>query len=149
MNSVLPWLRQSIKIRATLKDKCKDKAKGDCFKMLTAENVEKDKIVETAENLKKEGYRLAAITGEKEGEILELVYHFDLNYEIKNIKVSLQDSDEEVESISHVYPHSFLIENEIQDLYGIKFNNLTIDYKGRLYMASNGPVAPLSGKKEE
>lgn len=116
--------------------------------MYSSENVDKDKIVETAEGMKKEGYRLAAITGEKEGDVLELVYHFDLNYQIKNIKVNLAEGDE-VESISHVYPGAFLIENEIQDLYGIKFNNLTIDYKGRLYMTSKSPVAPMSGKKEE
>lgn len=108
--------------------------------------VDKEKIVEEVNNLKMYGYRFAAITCAKEGDFYELTYHFDLNYNMKNLRtnVSLEDK---IKSISGIFPSAFLMENEYQDLYGFKFDGLIIDYKGQLYLTPDGPKTPMVDKK--
>lgn len=104
--------------------------------------IEKDQIIDETTKVKKEGYRLVTITCENEGEHFEFTYHFDLNYKMKNIRFTAA-AGENVKSISNVYKGAFLIENEIQDLFGIDFDDLSVNYKGRLYMAEEGPKAPM------
>ena len=41
--------------------------------------------------------------------------------------------DEEVPSISVIYPSAFLYENEIHDLFGVIITNIAVDYQGTLY----------------
>lgn len=107
--------------------------------------IEKDKVLEEANNMKLYGYRFAALTCEKEGENFELTYHFDLNYKMKNLRFTV-DSKASVKSISSVFPSALLIENEYEDLYGFTFEGLLIDYKGRLYLAENAPKTPMLDK---
>lgn len=109
-------------------------------------SVEKNELLNVAQNMKGKSFRLAAITCEMEGEGLELTYHYDKEYELTNVRTFVR-CDESLQSISHIYPSAFLAENEFQDLYGIKFENLTIDYNGRLYMTEDGPRAPMLSKE--
>jgi ech hydrogenase subunit D len=44
--------------------------------------------------------------------------------------------DEEVISISDIFPPAFLYENEIHDLFGINIKMMNVDYKGNLYRLS-------------
>lgn len=108
--------------------------------------IDKSQLLDEAANTKKQGYRLAAVTCENEGEDYEVIYHFDKNYEMKNIKVMTKESDKKIQSISHIYPAAFLIENEFQDLYGMIFEGLTIDYKGRLYLTEHSKQTPMVRK---
>jgi ech hydrogenase subunit D len=108
--------------------------------------IESNDILNTAQEMKGKGFRLAAITCEKEGEGLGLTYHYDKEYHLINVS-SFIGYDDAVQSISHIYPSAFLAENEFQDLYGIHFENLTIDYKGRLYMADGIVKAPMLSKE--
>lgn len=108
-------------------------------------NIEKDKIQEEVNNLKLYGYRFAALTCDKEGENLELTYHFDLNYDMKNLRFTVEPKAS-IKSISSIFPSALLIENEYQDLYGLTFEGLIIDYKGRLYLAENAPETPMLNK---
>lgn len=109
-------------------------------------NVESNELLNVAQNMKGKYFRLAAITCEMEGDGLELTYHYDKGYELTNVRTFVK-RDESVQSISHIYPSAFLAENEYQDLYGIKFENLTIDYNGRLYMTEDSPKAPMLSKE--
>jgi len=104
--------------------------------------IEKNQILEQAKEYKKLGCRFAAMTCEHDGEKFELTYHFDLNYELKNLR-AIVDGKEPIDSISTVYPSAFLIENEFQDLYGLVFQGLIIDYKGNLYLTPDGPTTPM------
>lgn len=104
--------------------------------------IEKNHILVQAKEFKNLGYRFAAMTCEHDGENFELTYHFDLNYELKNIR-AIVDGKEPIDSISTVYPSAFLIENEFQDLYGLVFQGLIIDYKGNLYLTPDGPTTPM------
>jgi NADH:ubiquinone oxidoreductase subunit C len=104
--------------------------------------IEKDQIIDEVAKVKKDGYRLVTITCENDGENFEFTYHFDLNYGMKNIRFATA-AGENVKSISNIYKSAFLIENEIQDLFGIDFEDLSVNYKGRLYLAEDGPKAPM------
>lgn len=104
--------------------------------------ISKEDILSEVGKMKDQGYRLVAITCDKEGDAFEMIYHFDLAYEMKNVKVTVAPKDI-IPSVSKIYSAAFLIENEYQDLFGFTFPGLTIDYKGKLYLTENGPKTPL------
>jgi NADH:ubiquinone oxidoreductase subunit C len=110
--------------------------------------IEKDHIPLESSLLKALGYRFAAMTCEKDGEEYELIYHFDKDYSLRNLKVIVTGS-EPIPSISGIYPSAFLIENEYQDLFGFTYEGLTIDYKGNLYLTPDGPKTPMAEKTEK
>jgi Ni,Fe-hydrogenase III component G len=60
-----------------------------------------------------------------------IIYHFDKDYELTNLRINFAKG-EVIPSISPIYFAAFLVENEIQDLYGIKFKNLKVDFGGTL-----------------
>lgn len=112
---------------------------------LNIKNIKKDELLENVQELKNKGYRFVTATAQREGDYYEITYHFDLDYIFFNLRINVL-TQERLPSISTIYPGAFLIENEYQDLYGFKFENLTIDYKGRLYLTSDSPENPLAGK---
>lgn len=82
-------------------------------------------------HLKNDGYRLVAITcTNKDG--MELSYSFDKDYDFLNIRVIIGDEDE-ISSISIIYPFAFLYENEIKELFGVKIKDISIDFNNSLY----------------
>lgn len=111
----------------------------------TLKEIEKDTLLHEILNLKKDGYRFASMTCEQVGDNAEITYHMDKEYKLVNIRI-LSPLSEKVDSISSIYASAFLIENEFQDLYGIKFDALTIDYNGTLYMTPGGPKTPMVDK---
>ena len=108
--------------------------------------IEKEHILEECNNMKMYGYRFVALTCEKEGDDYELTYHFDLNYAMKHLRIVVSLTDK-ITSISKIFPSAFLVENEYQDLYGFEFTELTVNYKGNLYLTPSAPTAPLVDKK--
>ena len=101
-----------------------------------------DLLAETL-RIKNDGYRLVAITcTNKDG--MELSYSFDKEYELLTLRI-ITDTEEEVESISIVYPYSFLYENEIKELFGVKIKDISFDFNNSLYKI---PVKTPFGKKE-
>ena len=81
--------------------------------------------------LKNEDYRLVAITCTyKNG--AELSYSFDKNYDLLSLRLNIED-DVEIDSISCIYPISFLYENEIKELFGVKIKNISLDFDDKLY----------------
>nr|WP_314461577.1 NADH-quinone oxidoreductase subunit C [uncultured Clostridium sp.] len=81
--------------------------------------------------IKNDGYRLAAITcTNKDG--MELTYSFDKDYELQNIRL-ITDTKTELPSISILYPYSFLYENEIKELFGVKITGIMPDFNDNLY----------------
>lgn len=81
--------------------------------------------------LKNNGYRLVAISSTSKNNI-ELSYSFDKDYDFVNLRLLLEE-DAEIESVSLIYPYAFLYENEIKELFGVRINNITLDYKDTLY----------------
>jgi len=81
--------------------------------------------------IKNDGYRLVAIScTNKDG--MELTYSFDKDYELLNIRLKT-DTHTELPSISILYPYSFLYENEIKELFGVKITGIMPDFNDNLY----------------
>ena len=98
-------------------------------------DIESQELLKHVEDMKENGFRLVQISCTRLGEIFELNYSFDKNYDFINIKLSIT-AEVEIPSISFIYQPAFLYENEIHDLFGIKINNISIDYNGGLYKMS-------------
>ena len=71
----------------------------------------------------------------------EILYHFDRDYQLSNLRLVLPKG-EELPSITAVCPAAIIVENELQDLFGVKVKGLPIDYAGRLLLAETAPAAP-------
>ncbi len=94
--------------------------------------------------LKNGGYRLVAIScTNKDG--MELSYSFDKKYELLTLRFVLTEEEQEVESISIIYPYSFLYENEIKELFGVRIKDIAVDFEDSLYQI---PVKTPFGRKE-
>ena len=85
--------------------------------------------------MKENGFRLVQISCTRLDDIFELNYSFDKDYDFTNIKFNIT-AEVELPSISFIYQPAFLYENEMHDLFGIKINNISIDYNGGLYKMS-------------
>ena len=94
--------------------------------------IEKTELVGAAAALFAEGYRLVQIGCSTLENGYELNYSFDKDYVFRNLRVTVVP-DEELPSVSVIYPNAFLYENEIHDLFGVPITNIAIDYKGTLY----------------
>lgn len=92
---------------------------------------------------KQEGCRFITITCISTPEANTLLYHFDRNYKMVHLKVTLRPG-EPIRSISGLYLAAVLAENELQDMFGLTVHGLAIDYRGKLLLAEGAPVAPLS-----
>lgn len=104
-------------------------------------------LLTTARQLREQKARLATATAIDEIDHFDVLYHFVIGGQMKHIRVSIC-LEEPVPSLSGIYPGAFYVENEIQDLFGIKFENLSIDYQGRLYM-TEGMVHPMRKPREQ
>jgi len=92
----------------------------------------KNDLVGRVAQLFAEGYRLVQIGCSTLQSAYELNYSFDKDYRFKNLRITVAP-DEEVPSISVIYPNAFLYENEIHDLFGLVVKDIAIDYRGSLY----------------
>lgn len=89
-----------------------------------------DLLMETLK-IKNNGYRLVAITcTNKDG--MEMSYSFDKDYDFVTYRFVI-DTETEISSISIIYPYSFLYENEIKELFGVRIKNIKPDFNDTLY----------------
>lgn len=92
----------------------------------------KDELVGIAAELFAEGYRFVQVSCVTMESSYELTYSFDREYRLKNLRI-ISAPDEEIPSISVIFPNAFLYENEIHDLFGLVIRNMAVDYRGKLY----------------
>ena len=109
------------------------------------EHIKNEDLIGYTYRLKRDGYRLVQISNTKKGNF-HLIYNFDKNYELLGLCLEIEEG-EEIESISGIYPYAFLYENELQDLFGVKISNMSIDFKGNLYKTS--VKTPLNTDREQ
>ncbi len=99
-------------------------------------NIELKELVGQASKYFSDGYRLVQIGATKINDnTAELNYSFDKDYNFINLRLTINFNDT-VPSISLIYWNAFLYENEIHDLFGVKIENIVIDYKGNFYKTS-------------
>lgn len=97
--------------------------------------------------LKIDGYRLVTLTGVRSGtDRVEILYHFDRDLGLTHLRLCVP-ATAPVPSISPVFMSAFLAENEIQDLFHVRFHGLVIDYQGRLLL-SKGMTAHPPGRED-
>ena len=88
--------------------------------------------------------RLVQIGATKVGDQIELNYSFDQDLNFTNFRITLPATNPPpVASISSFYLAAALYENELQDLYGLKFEGLALNYNGQFYKkAARTPFNP-------
>lgn len=64
---------------------------------------------------------------------LEITYSFAQAYEIEHLRLALPAEPPPLPSITGLFACAFTYENEIHDLFGITFENLTPDFGGSFY----------------
>lgn len=102
-----------------------------------------DAVVGEAGKMKAEGYRLVTMSSaELDAEKVDILYHFDKNLTMKHLRLTVA-KDVQVPSISSVYLAALLVENEIQDLFGVRFKGLAIDFNRTLYLDEEIKTTPL------
>jgi ech hydrogenase subunit D len=102
-----------------------------------------DALVAQVEKMKADGYRFLTMTcTEIDAEKLELLYHFDKDLAMKHLRM---DAPKGVNapSISPVFFAAFLVENEIQDHFGLHFDELALDFGGTLLLDDDAIRTPF------
>ena len=109
-------------------------------------------LIGSVERFRNDGYRLVQIGCTKVNDLYEINYCFDKDYRLEVVRITIP-GETEVPSISGMYWNSFIYENEMHDLFGIKVRGMNIDFKGTLirtavkYPFSQPPVTITKGEK--
>lgn len=100
------------------------------------EAVNLSNLISKVGDFKANGYRLVQICGVNlDDETYEIVYSFDKGHIMENLRLDI-NVDDEVESITGIFWPAFIYENEIHDLFGVKFNHSALDYQGAFFKVS-------------
>ena len=100
-------------------------------------------LVGEVAKIKVQGYRFVTLSvAERDADTFDIFYHFDKDLTLKHFKLSVSKGVP-VPSITPVYFAAFLVENEIQDLFGIRFEGLLVDYERTLYLEPETKVTPF------
>ncbi|MCQ4635482.1 NADH-quinone oxidoreductase subunit C [Anaerovorax odorimutans] len=102
------------------------------YKEQIIEPVAASDLLPTVRNMKAEGYRMLQICATKVSEGFEILYSFDKDHELTNLRVTIPE-EEEVQSVTGEYWGAFIYENEMHDLFGIKIVNNELDYGGHFF----------------
>lgn len=108
------------------------------------ETVELSGLISKVSDFKAEGYRLVQICGVNlDDDTYQIVYSFDKDHELVNLRLNVRIDIDEVESITGIYWPAFIYENEVHDLFGVKFNHSALDYNGTFFkIAEETPWKP-------
>ena len=112
-----------------------------------------ESVIGETGRMKAEGYRFVTMSCTELDEAqFDILYHFDKELQLKHLRLTAPN-DTQVPSISSVYLAALLVENEIQDLFGVRFKGLAIDYDRTLYLDEEIKTTPFCKytvkKKEE
>ena len=92
------------------------------------------------EKVKSDGYRFVTITClEIDETTLEFIYTFDKDLELIHLRMQAP-KNKSMPSMSPIFFAAFLVENEIYDQFGIKFDDLVLDFGGTLYLDEDDDI---------
>jgi len=86
--------------------------------------------------LREQGMRLVQISATRLPDEVEVTYSFDLNDRLSNLRLLIPGEDSVLPSISGIFGCAVLYENEIHDLFDVRVEGMTVDFKGNLYKTS-------------
>ncbi len=95
--------------------------------------IESSQLLHEVRDIKAEGYRLVQACATNVGDETELLYTFDKDFKLFNIKMNIP-KDRIMESITGEYWGAFIYENEMNDLFGIKFKHSKLDFEGNFFV---------------
>ncbi|MBU1247380.1 MAG: NADH-quinone oxidoreductase subunit C [Proteobacteria bacterium] len=110
----------------------------------------------SAESLRRAsgGWRLVTATCVplKDGD-LDLIYHFDKNLVMEQVRFTVPRGSV-LPSLTQDHPGAYLVENEMQDQFGLRFTGLAPDFGGHMFLEPEARLSPLAAytiapKKEE
>ena len=102
-----------------------------------------DEIIPAAKRMKQAGYRLVTLTAvDLNAHEVDLIYHFDREITLQHFRVNVS-KNRPVPSICGVYFAAVLVENEIQDQFGLRFDGLALDYEAGLYLEEEAGRTPF------
>ena len=104
-------------------------------------------LLTQVQRLAQEQYRMVQISCTQQQDNFYLDYAFDKDYKFYALRVTIPIKDAVLPSISREFFAAFLYENEIHDLFGIKFSDLVLDYGGNFYRIEK--PAPFRTNPEE
>jgi len=108
--------------------------------------IEASELLAVMQDHNSSGYRLVQACGANTKDGTEVWYSLDNgDYVLKNLILSVPD-DNSLQSITNIYWYGFIYENEIHDLFGIKFKNSKMDYGGHFFRISE--ETPWNSKAE-
>lgn len=94
--------------------------------------IEPAQLVDKVQDLKEDGYRLVQVCCTKISEGFELTYSFDKDHVLTNLRLVISE-EEELLSLTGVFLAAFPYENEMQDLFGVKFKHMALNYGGHFF----------------
>ncbi len=110
--------------------------------------IEKGELLSKCMEMKVSGLRFSqACAAFYEGNY-ELSYSFadDETYEYKTLRL-VAGLDEEIPSITQIIPTAVFYENEMAEMYGVKIQMISLDYKNKLYRINEeAPLLPKDAK---
>ena len=101
-------------------------------------------LLERVRQLKDDGYRFSQACATPKDDGAEILYTFDKDHILLNLRVKVSEG-EEIESITASYWPAFIYENEMHDLFGIKFLHNALDYNGNFFVTAE--PTPWNPKK--
>ena len=101
-----------------------------------------DSIITETKKLKDAGFRLVTMSSSDLGESIDLLYHFDKDLDMPNLRV-IVPKGKKMPSITSVYPCAVLVENEIKEHFGVDFDGLSLDFAGMLYLDEEVQKTPF------
>ncbi len=93
--------------------------------------IQKGELIKKTEEFFLQGCRLVQMHCTK-ADKYELNYSFDKDYKMTTLRLNVTE-DEEIPSVSGIYWGAFMYENEIRELFGVKFTGINVDFNGHLY----------------
>jgi len=94
--------------------------------------IQKTELPSKAAEMFKQGFRLVYVCCTP-GDPLEITYSFDKDYQLFSFRIMVPRAEAVIPSITGSYFCALTYENEMQDLFGIKVENLAVDFKGNFY----------------
>lgn len=111
--------------------------------LIEAKEVTLDNLLNEVKYYHDNGYRLVTTTCVDLGDKFDILYHFDKDLKLKNLRLTI-DKGVTLPSISSIYFCAVLPENEMQDMFGLKVEGLAVDYGGKLLLGEESPLSPMA-----
>lgn len=110
--------------------------------MTINEEINVGNVLEKVASLLPRGYRFVTMTAVDSTTHFDIYYHFDLEFKLVTYRLEL-GKEETLLSISKIWFAALIVENEIQDLFGITVTGMEIDYQKRFLLAADAPEKPF------